>query len=66
MLREVVRIIVRFGPTHIIIKLNASIVVKALKQVRIEGFFFFEIYASVKDIKAKFTSNLIIYFNKLY
>jgi len=38
-LREVVRITVRFGPTHIIIKLNASIVVKALKQARIEGFF---------------------------
>lgn len=65
MLREVVRITVRFGPTHIIIKLNASIVVKALKQARIEGFFF-EIYAPVKNIKAKFTSNLVIYFNKLY
>lgn len=40
MLREVVGITIRFGSTHIIIELNAFIVVKALKQVKIEFFFF--------------------------
>jgi hypothetical protein len=39
-LREVVGITIRFGSTYIIIELNASIVVKALKPVRIEFFFF--------------------------